>query len=63
MVMKPLPILHLPSVDSSGVIFYKTSVSSREANLVTMGKTYGHMVEVPFEYPRNLVGEFATVYR
>jgi len=62
MFMKSLPILHRPSVDSSGIIPCGTLVSNCKVN-VGGRRTYGHTVEVTSEFPGNLIGEFATCYR
>ena len=37
-------------------------VNNCEVNLDGV-RTYSHTVEVPFDFPGNLIGEFATRYR
>lgn len=59
--MKPLPILHLSSTDSSGATLYDAFVSNHEVDPIAI-QTYSHMVKVPFQFLRNLVGKFATPY-
>jgi len=61
MCIKPVPILHRSSIDSSGVILYGALVSSCEVNLSGV-PTYSHSVEVLFELLGNLMGEFAARY-
>lgn len=61
MCMKPLPIFHQSSIDSSGVTLYNKFVSNREVGSVAI-RAYGHVVEVPFQFLSNLVGKFATWY-
>ena len=59
MCMKPVPILHRSSIDSSGVILYGILVSSCEVNLGGV-QTYSHSVEVSFNFLCKLMGEFAA---
>ena len=61
MCMKPVPILHQSSIDSSGVILYNILVSSCEVNPGRV-RTYNHSVEVLFEFLGNLIGELAARY-
>ena len=61
MRMKPLPIFHRSSIDSSGENPYGTFVSDCEAN-PTVVQTYSRVVEIPFESLGNLMSEFAARY-
>ena len=61
MRMKPLPILHRSSIDSSGGNSYSTFASDCEANLTAV-RTYSHFVEIPLESLGNLMSEFAARY-
>ena len=59
MCMNPLPIFHRSSVGSSGVISYGVLVSKCEVSLGGV-RTYSHVVEVSFDFPSDLIDEFAT---
>ena len=61
MCMKPLPILHLSSTDSSGVTLYDMLMSNHEANVIVI-RMYSHKVEVLLEFLGNFIGQFAPGY-